>query len=107
MRVQWIRKALVGLSAGLLLTGCIVREPVLVRAPPPPPPPRAEVIVPQPGPAYVWIAGHWAWDGRAGTYVWRPGHWVVPEAPTQVWVPSHWAARPGGYVWVEGHWRVR
>ena len=66
MREQWIRKALVGLSAGLLLTGCIVREPVVVRTPPPPPPPRAEVVVPQPGPAYVWIAGHWAWDGRAG-----------------------------------------
>jgi WXXGXW repeat (2 copies) len=106
VRGHQVRAALVGLGTGLLLTSCVVR-PVVVRTPPPPPPPRAEVIVPQPGPAHVWIAGHWAWDGRAGAYVWRPGYWAVPEAPTQVWVPAHWAARAGGYVWVEGHWRVR
>ena len=106
MSLDLIKTALVGLVAGLLVTGCVVR-PVVVKTPPPLPPPRAEVIVPQPSPAHVWIAGHWVWDGRAASYAWRPGHWAVPEAPTQRWVPGHWAARPGGYVWVEGHWRMR
>jgi hypothetical protein len=103
---RWIGPALVGLSAAILLTGCVVR-PVVVRTPPPPPAPQTEIVAPQPGPAYVWIAGHWAWNARAATYVWRPGYWALPEAPTQTWVPGHWAARPGGYVWVDGHWRVR
>lgn len=75
---------------GLMLTGCVVAEPVVV-GPPPPPPARVEVVPAQPGPAYVWV----------------PGHRVVPAAPPHVWVPGYWAPRPGGYVWIEGHWRLR
>jgi hypothetical protein len=34
-----LRSTLPGLGAGLLLSGCIVAEPVVVRTPPQPPPP--------------------------------------------------------------------
>jgi hypothetical protein len=103
VRTRALRAALVG---GLLVVaGCMGRGEIVVRTPPPPPPARVEVIAPQPGPTHVWIAGHWAWDGRE--YVWRPGHWVAHENPAQVWVPGHWAARSGGYVWIDGYWRLR
>lgn len=42
---------------------------------PSPPPPQTEVIVPAPGPQYVWVRGHWRWDGVA--WVWIRGHWVL------------------------------
>lgn len=103
MRPFLMRCGLLGLSAGLALTGCIVAEPVVVRRPPPPPPPRVEVVAVQPAPAYVWVAGHWAW--RHGDYVWLPGYWAVPAQLAAVWVPGGWVPRGGGYVWVDGHWR--
>jgi hypothetical protein len=92
-------------AVALLTAGCIVRAPVVVKAPPPPPAVQAEVAPPQPGPAYVWLPGHWAW--RRGAYVWAPGHWAIPEAPGYVWIPGRWVPRGGGYAWVEGHWRAR
>jgi len=90
----------------LFAVGCAVRE-VVVRTPPPPPAAQYEVIPVQPGPAYVWVPGHWAWRGPERGYVWVPGRWAVPETPGYVWVPGHWAQRQDGYVWVEGHWRPR
>ncbi len=92
----------------LVAAGCVVAPaPVVVRTPPPLPPPRVEVIPGQPGPAHVWVPGHWAWQGPERGYVWAPGYWAVPQAPAHVWVPGHWETRHGGYVWVEGHWRPR
>jgi len=98
-----LRAVVMGLAAAILLTGCVVAEPVVVRTPPPLPPPQVEVVPGAPGPAYVWVAGHWAW--RRGGYMWVPGYWAVPATPGYVWAPGHWAPRRGGYVWVEGHWR--
>ncbi len=95
---------------GVLLfaaAGCAVYEPAMVATPPPLPAPRVEVMPAQPGPAYVWVAGHWAWRGPRRGYVWVPGYWAVPHAPGYVWEPGYWAPRPGGYVWIEGHWRLR
>ena len=91
----------------LFTTSCVVREQVVVRTPLPPPAPRVEVVPVTPGPAYVWVPGHWAWRGPERGYVWVAGHYAVPKAPGYVWVPGRWAARPGGYVWMEGHWRPR
>ena len=88
----------------LAATGCVV-APRPVAAPPTPPPYPAEVVPPQPGPGYVWVAGHWGWRPRERRYVWLPGRWVVPQGPGYAWTPGHWEPRPGGYVWIEGHWR--
>ncbi len=104
MTLRWLRTSLLG--AGLLVAGCYVATPV-VQAPPPAPAPQAEIVPPSPGPAYVWVGGHWAWRGPRRGYVWIPGYYAVPVQPGWVWVPGYWAPSGGGYVWVEGHWRIR
>ncbi len=106
---SWIRGAVLGVA--LLTAGCVVATPAprhVVRTVPPPPPPPAEVVTPAPGPAYVWVPGHWAWRPARGQYVWAPGHWAIPQTPRHVWIPGHWAPYGGGgYTWVEGHWELR
>ena len=67
-----------------------------------PPPLKTESKPLKPGPAYVWIAGHWKYSG--GTYVWVAGHWTRPPKSDRVWVSGHWVKRPGGYVYIPGHW---
>lgn len=93
----------------LVAAGCVVAVPeqAVVQTPPPSPAPQVEVVPIQPGAAYVWVPGHWAWRGPHRGYVWIAGSWAVPQAPSHVWVPGHWEQRRGGYVWVEGHWRPR
>jgi hypothetical protein len=99
MRNKW------GIAAGLAL--------VIACAPTPPPgvvyvdrgPPvdRTEVIIQRPGPDFVWIKGHWRWDGR--DYDWVPGHWAAIERGYRSWAPGHWAHHRRGWYYVEGHWR--
>jgi hypothetical protein len=106
MTNRWASPTLVGCL--LVLAGCVVATPVpVMTAPPLAPPPQVEVVPVPPGPAYVWVPGHWGWRGPRYGYVWVPGRYVVPAHPGWVWVPGHWAPRPGGYVWVEAHWRAR
>jgi hypothetical protein len=99
------RRILAFSAIALLMAGCVVARPVVVRRPPPLPPVRAEIAPVAPTPAHVWIAGQWGW--HRDHYVWVPGHWAVPASPGYVWVPGGWMPREGGYVWVEGHWRAR
>ena len=68
-----------------------------------PPADVVEVVPAQPGPEYVWVAGHYRWDSER--YVWFAGHWAQPPAGFHEWVAGHWGRREGGWVWVEGHWR--
>lgn len=75
---------------------------VFVRVAPPapiveplPPPPRGE--------RYVWVPGHWHWNGHR--YVWRSGHYAVRPRRYTAWVPAHYDQRPGGWYYVPGHWR--
>jgi len=97
----------VAVGAVPLGTGCVVHEtvvaddegPIVVREPPPD---QAEDPGAAPGTEYVWIHGHWAWNGA--DWVWHRGHWEVRRAGFQ-WIPGHWVRRRGGWLWVEGHWR--
>ena len=50
---------------------------------------------------YVWISGHYKWEG--GQYVWQRGHWQRARSG-QVWRDGHWERRGDRYVWVEGEW---
>lgn len=69
-----------------------------------PPPLRREVIVVSPGPSYIWVPGHNAWQG--GDYVWISGSWQRPPEPRfRRWQAGHWAQVRGGWYWVEGRWR--
>jgi hypothetical protein len=103
-RASW-RRGLVVPAIALVLAGCVVAQPVVVRRPPPSPPIRTEIAPVAPTPAHVWVPGHWAWHHER--YVWIPGRWEVPASPGYVGVPGGWMPREGGYVWVEGHWRAR
>jgi hypothetical protein len=99
-----IRSALV--IAALVLTGCVIyarpRTDVVyvVRRPPPE---RVEVIVVAPGPAYVWIAGHWAW--REPEFFWMPGRWDRPGPGFRRWEKGRWDHDRHGWFWIEGRWR--
>jgi hypothetical protein len=66
------------------------------------PPPRAEHVPPSPGVRYVWVPGHWLWNGSE--YVWNPGSYLARPAPSLHFIPGHWEPRGGGWVWVAPHW---
>jgi hypothetical protein len=76
---------------------------VVVSSPPPPPPAPAEVIVTQPAPDMVWIAGCWVFGPRG--YVWMPGHWERPPPYHRHYVGPHWQRRGRAYVYIRGYWR--
>ncbi len=104
-RPSWTRALATGALA-LWLAGCVVEPRAVIAQPPPPPPAPTETVPVAPGPAYVWVPGHWAWRGPHRGYVWVPGRYLVPAQPGYVWVPGRWAPGPAGWVWVEGHWQV-
>jgi hypothetical protein len=99
----------------LMVSGCVVREPVVYRqAPPPaaaggvivvteaPPAPIVEPVTVSPGPAFMWIGGCWVWRGH---WVWEHGHWARPPYRGAVWVPHHYEYRNGVHVFITGGWR--
>ncbi len=88
-------------AGSLAMSACAERGAVYVRTPPPPA--LRESVVVAPGPNYVWIPGHQAWNGRA--YSWAPGRYEVRPARRHNWVPGHWAQTRRGWFWVDGHWR--
>ena len=102
------RVGIVWFGVALVAIGCVVEgRGRSVRVVPVVPPARVEVVVPRPGPAHVWVPGHWNWVPDRGEYGWTPGVWVVPATPRHVWVSGHWAAHPEGHEWREGHWELR
>jgi hypothetical protein len=70
----------------------------------PPAAPVPETQSPAPGTAYVWIPGHWAWNGRR--HAWTSGHWELPPQTGLVWVPANWTRVGLHWRFVPGHWRV-
>lgn len=91
-------------AASVPASGCVVHEvepdgDVVVMRPPPPDRPEEAGVAP--GTEYVWIRGHWIYNGS--DWVWRRGHWEVRRNGYQ-WVPGHWIERDGGWLWIEGHW---
>jgi hypothetical protein len=78
---------------------------VVAQPPPMPPPPTPDVVVAQPAPQAVWLAGYWAYTGQGSRYVWVPGHWEIPPPQYRVYVAPHWVNRGGGYAYVQGYWR--
>ncbi len=103
------------LGKGILKAGAIALATTFLAScgPPPPPgavyvrvappPPVVEEVVAAPGPGYVWIRGHHAWE--EGRYVWIRGHWERRPHARARWVEGHWHHTRRGWYWVEGHWR--
>src|SRR4051812_4805511 len=80
-------RGIVLLALASTLTACVIAPPrhvavsasvpgVVVRVGVAPPPPLAETQPPRPAPHWIWVGGHWRWDGRR--HVWEPGYWVEP-----------------------------
>ncbi|MBA2626616.1 MAG: YXWGXW repeat-containing protein [Gemmatimonadales bacterium] len=68
-------------------------------------PPRARVEVrgARPEAGWVWIPGHYRWDGTS--YFWDRGHWDQVPRGMKKWQPGRWYHGRQGWFWVEGHWR--
>jgi hypothetical protein len=67
-----------------------------------PPAPRVEVRPVSPGPAFVWKAGYWGWNGHR--HVWVAGHWAKRPSPTARWIPGHWKRQGRSWAWIPGRW---
>ncbi len=108
MSRRGLAKSILGAGVAALVLGLGARPAAAQVAPPyppyyrPVPPPRREIIPVAPGTAYVWLPGHWIWNGAA--YVWRPGHYVLRRHGWHHWVNGHWRVRAGMWVWVPAHW---
>ncbi len=52
---------------------------------------------------YLWLDGHWTWDGAH--YVWTAGHWIK-DRPGYHWIAETWAQT--GHKWhaTPGHWEL-
>lgn len=93
-----VRAAFLALLVAAVTAGCAGVASVSV----PPPAAKVEVRSTAPGPDYVWVSGHWKWNGSR--YVWVDGYWQKAKKGS-VWVDGHWKKTPKGHVWVKGHWR--
>jgi hypothetical protein len=67
-----------------------------------PPMQQQEVVIAQPSPQDVWIAGFWTW--RDSQYQWMAGHWEMPPNASAVWVAPRWEQEGNAYRFHEGYW---
>ena len=67
-----------------------------------PPALQAEVVLAQPTPPHVWLAGYWTW--RDERYEWMAGHWELPPTVSSVWVAPRWEQQGNAYRFYEGYW---
>lgn len=112
MRVRKFAGLAAAAIIGLSLAGCVVerrparvQEQIEIVATQPPPPLRAEIVLPPPveRERYVWVAGHWEWNGRE--HFWVAGRYIERPHRDAVWVEGRWIERGGNWVWTPGRWR--
>ena len=63
---------------------------------------REEIVLSQPTPQHVWLAGFWTW--RNDRYEWMAGHWELPPNSGSVWVSPRWEQQGNAYRFYEGYW---
>lgn len=67
-----------------------------------PPAEIVEEMPASPGASYIWVRGHWKWEG---SWIWVKGHWVEKPLNMSVWVPGCWThVRHRHWNWTPGHW---
>jgi hypothetical protein len=67
-----------------------------------PPALQQEIVLAQPSPQHVWLAGYWSW--RDSRYVWMAGRWELPPTSSSVWVTPRWEQQGNAYKFYEGYW---
>lgn len=117
--IRRLSLALVCMSAALVAAGCIVHTAAPVGGGAAsisvgssqsywvnsyPPQPLYEEMTPSPGYGYVWIDGHWDWDGY--DWSWVRGRWVR-ERPGYVYVAPYYDYVEGRYIYRSGYWSRR
>src|SRR5438067_12103438 len=65
-----------------------------------PPPPREEVV-PPPRHGFVWVPGHWEWNGRR--HIWMNGTWLRERRGYRYREPA-WVEREGRWSMERGRW---
>jgi hypothetical protein len=68
-----------------------------------PPALQSDVVLAQPSPNYVWLAGYWTWHNSNG-YQWVAGHWELPPRTGSLWVAPRWEQQGNAYRYYEGYW---
>jgi len=68
-----------------------------------PPALQQDVVLAQPSPQHVWLAGYWTWQNNNG-YRWVAGHWELPPSPGSIWVAPRWEQQGNAYKYYEGYW---
>ena len=71
--------------------------------PPPNYSPHRTYIPTKPGLGYIWVPGHWAWNGHG--YYWRNGRWIKNRRG-KVYVPGRWVKNGPYYEWIRGYWKT-
>lgn len=66
------------------------------------PPQLRSEATPPPRRGYVWVGGHWDWQGR--THKWINGSWMRERRGYQ-YNPSTWMERDGRWHLQRGQWR--
>jgi WXXGXW repeat (2 copies) len=67
-----------------------------------PPMLQQEIVLVQPSPQHVWLAGYWTW--RDARYQWMAGRWELPPSSSSVWVAPRWEQQGNAYKFTEGYW---
>ena len=67
-----------------------------------PPGPQQDLVLAQPTPQHVWLAGYWTW--RNDRYEWMAGHWELPPSSSSVWVAPRWEQQGNAYRFYDGYW---
>lgn len=67
-----------------------------------PPALQQEIVLAQPTPQHVWLAGYWTW--RDSRYEWMAGRWELPPSSGSVWVAPRWEQQGNAYKFYEGYW---
>ena len=100
MRVarQLIPVFLLAVTAPTTLTAAAQGVGVEVRVAPPA---LRYEAVPRGRVGFVWVRGHWRWDGAR--YAWTQGHWERARAGS-FWREARWERRASGWVYVPGVW---
>lgn len=96
---KWIAAAAVGVGA-VVMSGAAQALTASVFVGVAPPPPRYEVM-PQARYGYVWVPGHWQWQGHG--HVWVNGYYLR-ERPGYHYVQPQWQQQGHGWAYVPGGW---
>ena len=98
---KWLAGALTALTMVTAAGSCVVRGRATWVVESEPPPPQQEEI-PQARMGYVWIHGHWQYQGNQ--WVWTEGYWEQPRVG-YVYVQPRWTRQGRGWVYAGGGWR--